>query len=273
MTTASGNATGHTSSGGPRAGGTDRWLRRMAAAPNARTRLICFPHAGGSAGFFFPLLKSLPGTVEAYAVQYPGRQDRLAEPSLTSVDELVDAVCEVLRQEPAMPLVLFGHSMGATLAFEVARRRERSGSGSPLGLIVSGRRAPSLQRTETVHQRDDEGLVAEIRRLSGTDDSLLDDPEIRRMFLPALRADYRAIETYRMAPGPPLRCPLSVFVGDADPRVSVAEAEAWRGQAGGEISLQVFPGGHFYLSDRPEEFSDRLTTELTRFCGPVAGGR
>ncbi|WP_431980401.1 thioesterase II family protein [Streptomyces qinglanensis] len=273
MTTASGNATGHSSPRVPRAGGAGRWLRPVAAAPNARARLICFPHAGGSAGFFFPLLKSLPGTVEAYAVQYPGRQDRLAEPCLTSVDELVDAACEVLRQEPAMPLVLFGHSMGASVAFEVARRRERSGAGSPLGLVVSGRRAPSLRRAETVHQRDDEGLIAEIRRLNGTDDALLDDPEVRRMFLPALRADYRAIETYRMAPGPPLRCPLSVFVGDADPRVSVAEAEAWREHADGEVSLQVFSGGHFYLSDRPQEFSDRLSAELTRLCGPVTGSR
>ncbi|SER70651.1 thioesterase II family protein [Streptomyces qinglanensis] len=273
MTTASGDATGHSSSRVPRSGGAGRWLRLVASAPNARARLICFPHAGGSAGFFFPLLKSLPSAVEAYAVQYPGRQDRLAEPCLTSVDELADAVCEVLRQEPAMPQVLFGHSMGATVAFEVARRQERSGGGSPLGLVVSGRRAPSLRHAETVHQRDDDGLVAEIRRLNGTDDSLLDDPEIRRMFLPALRADYQAIETYRMVPGPPLRCPLSVFVGDADPRVSVAEAEAWREQSGGGISLQVFPGGHFYLSDRPQEFSDRLTAELTRLCGPVAGGR
>ncbi|MGP3976068.1 thioesterase II family protein [Streptomyces sp. 8N114] len=269
MTAASGNAAGQTSRSTAPAPRSDRWLRRLASAPGARARLICFPHAGGSASFFFPLRRSLPDTVEAYAVQYPGRQDRLGEPCLSSIDELADAVCEVLREEPGTPLVLFGHSMGAILAFEVARRRERSGAGSPLGLIVSGRRAPSLTRTETVHQLDDAGLIDEIRRLSGTDDALLDDPDMREMILPALRADYRAIETYRKSPGPPLGCPLSVFVGDEDPRASPAEAEAWRDHTSGDVTFHVFSGGHFYLSDRPQEFADTLAHELTRLCGPA----
>ncbi|MGY1438526.1 thioesterase II family protein [Streptomyces reniochalinae] len=247
---------------------TDLWLRRLTRSADARARLVCLPHAGGSANFFFPFADSLPSTVEAYAVQYPGRQDRRTEPCLTTVEELADAVHPVLREGlPGLPLVLLGHSMGAIVAFEVAGRMERSGTGAPLGLIASGRRAPSIRTVETVHQKDDAGLVAEIRRLSGTDDVLLDDPEIREMFLPALRADYRAIETYPGPAGPPLNCPVSVFVGDADPRVSLDEADAWRPHTKGDFARHIFPGGHFYLRDHPREFTTTLTHELARLCG------
>ncbi|WP_405876744.1 alpha/beta fold hydrolase [Streptomyces sp. NBC_01136] len=236
----------------------DLWIRRFRPAPEASERLVCFPHAGGSASFYVPVAAALAPGVDVVAVQYPGRQDRRLEPGLTSVAELADRVAEALGSWDDRPLTFFGHSMGAVVAFEVARRMERAGSG-PVRLFASGRRAPSRTRDETVHTLGDDGLVAELRALSGTDARFLEDEELLRMVLPAIRSDYTAVETYLAAPGDTVRCPVTVLVGDSDPKTSLEEARAWGGHTLGGSELRIFPGGHFYLSDRSADVLAVLT--------------
>ncbi|MFF2660047.1 thioesterase II family protein [Kitasatospora sp. NPDC058032] len=224
-----------------------RWIRRFHPAPEDAPRMICFPHAGGSASYYFPMSKSLSPQVEILAVQYPGRQDRRSEPLLDSIGGLADGVFEALRSWSGRPFVFFGHSMGALVAYEVARRfQERTPTG-PRCLFVSGRRAPSLHRPGTVHLRDDPGFVADLVRLGGTDQRFLQDQELLELTLPVARSDYKAVETYSHVSGPPLECPITAFVGDRDPEASVEDVKAWSEHTAGGLDLQVFPGGHFYL--------------------------
>jgi surfactin synthase thioesterase subunit len=225
---------------------------------------VCFPHAGGSASFYFPVSTALRGRFDVLAVQYPGRQDRRHEGPIDSIPVLADRVFAALR--PSLgdgPVAFFGHSMGAIVAYEVARRMEQEAGLSPAALIVSGRRAPSRRRTETVHHRDDDGIVAELRRLSGTETSLLADDDIVRMILPAVRGDYRAIETYAHEPGPPLACAITAFLGDEDPQVTIDEARAWAEHTTGRFELRMFCGGHFYLTARREETIAQIVEVLT----------
>jgi surfactin synthase thioesterase subunit len=195
------------------------------------------------------------------AVQYPGRQDRRAEPLIDSVAVLADRIfselAALLSAEPDVPLYLFGHSMGATVAFEVTRRLQDAALPGPVRLFASARRAPSRTRADRVHTRDDDGLIQELRRLSGTDARVLGNEEIMRMAIPSIRNDYRAVETYRAEPGTRIDTPVSVLVGDNDPTTTLAEARAWEEHTTAGIELRVFPGGgHFYLADRPEEVLD-----------------
>ncbi|MEU3985278.1 alpha/beta fold hydrolase [Streptomyces sp. NPDC026672] len=240
----------------------DLWIRSFRPAPEAPGRLVCFPHAGGSASYYLPVANALSPDVDVVAVQYPGRQDRRNEPGLTTVAELADRVTEVLAGRDDRPLTFFGHSMGAVIAFEVARRLEASGTG-PVRLFASGRRAPSRTRNERVHTYDDDRLVAEIRSLSGTDSRFLDDEELLRMVLPAIRSDYTAIETYLAAPTDTVRCPVTVLVGDDDPKTSLDEARDWDGHTLGGSELRVFPGGHFFLTDRAADVLALLTEHFT----------
>ncbi|AKN71166.1 oleoyl-ACP hydrolase [Streptomyces sp. PBH53] len=228
------------------------WIRRYHPRPDAAARLVCLPHAGGSATFYRPVSAGMPTSVDVLAVQYPGRQDRRTEPCATSIGELADRITPVLLPWTDRPLLLFGHSMGATLGFEIARRLERDHGVVPRALVVSARRAPSCPRQESVHLSDDDGLVAEMRKLSGTDAAILDDEELIRMALPAIRADYRAAETYVYEPGPNLRCPVVSLVGDDDPKVTVEEARAWSRHTDASAECHVFPGGHFYLTAHQE---------------------
>ncbi len=229
------------------------WCRRYRPAGTATARLVCLPHAGGSASFFLPVSTALTPRVDVVSIQYPGRQDRRAERPLTDLALLADQVHAVLRQQPELPLTLFGHSMGASLAFEVARRMEADGR-APVRLFASGRRAPSVFRAETVHRLDDAGFLAEIRRLNGTSSLVLDDDEIMRAALPALRADYEAAELYRGAPGATVSCPITVLTGDRDPKTSLDDAHAWaRHTTSGSFDVKVFKGGHFFLSDQADD--------------------
>lgn len=227
------------------------WSRRFHPAKNPAARLVCLPHAGGSASFFLPVAAELSPDVDVLAIQYPGRQDRRTEPAIDDAAILADRIHGVLRRQPPLPLTLFGHSLGATLAFEVARRLEAAGQ-RPVRLFASGRRAPSAHRNESVH-RNDAAIMAEVRRLSGTSSVLLDDEEMMRAALPALRADYKAAETYRCAPDATVDCPITVLTGDSDPKTTLDEAKAWGGHTTGALDLRVFPGGHFFISEQAKQ--------------------
>ncbi|MFH7596499.1 alpha/beta fold hydrolase [Streptomyces racemochromogenes] len=246
----------------------DPWIRRFhpPAAPGTAPVLVVLPHAGGSASFYFPLSRDLAAHAEVLTVQYPGRQDRLGEPSPDTVAGFVDEVQRALEPWRGRSLVLFGHSMGAVLAYELARRLEASGGGAgPRGLVLSGRRSPLVARHDDLHTRDDDALLAHVGALAGTDAGLLADPELRAMVLPALRGDYRAVGTYRHEPGPLLRTPVSVLCGESDPRTSLSEAMAWRELTGAAFTFRAFPGGHFYLAEHHEAVARALADDVAAF--------
>lgn len=235
------------------------WLRRFHATPAPRARLVCFPHAGGSATFFFPVAAELAPAIEVLGVQYPGRQDRHREPLVDDVRELARSAYSALPVDD-VPTALFGHSMGALVAFEVARLMERS--AAPVHLFVSGRRAPSVGRGETRHLLEDDALVADLRTLDGTDGRVFADEDLLRMALPAIRNDYRAAETYTWDGGVPLGCAITAFTGDADPRADVEDVAAWQHHTTGAFALSVHPGGHFFLASDRHAVLHRVRTDL-----------
>ncbi|MBB4689969.1 thioesterase II family protein [Paractinoplanes abujensis] len=250
-----------------RAPRTGQWIQPFGVTRAGGPRLVCFPHAGGSASFYHPLAVKTAGA-EVLAVQYPGRQERRTEKPFTDLGEMADRIHAELASPAGSPLILFGHSMGAVLAYEVARRLESDGA-RPLGVIVSGRRAPSVRLEETVHLRGDRALLAEVRQLSGTAAALLDDEEVVQMILPALRADYRAIETYQHRPGAGLTCPITALTGDSDPRAALDHVRAWDRHTTGGFDLRTFPGGHFYLTTQWAEVAAAIHDAITAFSAPA----
>jgi pyochelin biosynthetic protein PchC len=223
------------------------WIRRFHQAPGATAQVICFPHAGGSCTYYFPMSRALAPAIEVLAIQYPGRQDRHTEPCVDDLRMLADLVTPEIVPLTERPVLLFGHSMGATLAYEVALRLADAGV-TPLALFVSGRRAPSTYRDERIHLYSKAEFIADIERLSGTDPRLFEDDQVVDMILPALRSDYRAAETYRYRESLPLACPVVALIGDSDPQVTVDEARAWDRHTTAGTSLRVYPGGHFFLA-------------------------
>ena len=235
-----------------------QWIRRYHPAPAAAVRLICFPHAGGSASYFHPVSQRFAPAVDVVALQYPGRQDRRHEPCVTDIDELADLITAEVGALADRPTVFFGHSMGAVLAFETIRRLEQRDESGRRALIASGRRGPSTHRDEQVSRQSDDGIIREITTLNGTSSALLADTEVLRMALPSIRGDYQAIESYQCPAGRRVHAPITVLTGDADPRTTVAEALAWGDHTDGAFQTKVFPGGHFFLQDHQSAVNDEI---------------
>lgn len=248
---------------------TELWIRRFHPSPEATARLVCFPHAGGSAGFYFGLSRLLHPEVEVLAVQYPGRQERRAEPQIQDIDTAAESLARVLEPWWGEPPAFFGHSMGAVVAYETARLLAASTGVGPAALFASGRRAPSTSRDERLHLADDRALVAEIVRQGGTPPQLLIEPELIEMILPTLRGDYRAIESYRHRPGAPVECPVTVLVGTEDPKVTADEARAWEGHTSGPTEVLPFDGGHFFLTEHQDRIGELIRARLLPGATPA----
>jgi len=242
----------------------DPWLQRYRPAIGNGARLVCFPHAGGAASYFFSLAKALPSELDVFCVQYPGRQERRSERLVETIAELADRATESLARHADRSVALFGHSMGAIVAFEVARRVEAEGRLRLLGVIASGRRAPSVSDPQAVHQRDDREILTEIRDLGGTESPLLYDPDVVQMILPLLRSDYKAIENYGTSSSV-LSSPIRAYVGDRDPRVDIDQAERWRHHTTAGFRLRMFPGNHFYLRSQIPRLKDAIDADITEF--------
>ena len=180
-------------------------------------------------------------------VQYPGRGSRIAEASFTNCTALVDALMPYLLPFVNKPFAFFGHSMGAIIAFEVARRLQQRGL-KPARLFVSGRRAPQIPTSDRkTYDLPDAEFTEELRRLNGTPAQVLEHPELMQLMLQVIRADFTLVQTYEYEPGPPLNCPFSVFGGVQDVEVTSHHLEAWCELTTGGCSVRMFDGDHFFI--------------------------
>jgi acyl transferase domain-containing protein/surfactin synthase thioesterase subunit len=224
------------------------WVVRSDLNPQPQLRLFCFPYAGAGASVFRTWSKDLPSTIEVCPVQLPGRETRLEEAAMTRLSSLVRALAQHLLPHLDVPFAFFGHSLGALISFELARELRRQNAPCPMQLFVSGCRAPQLpDRDLPIHRLPEPKFLAELRRLNGTPEAILQNSELMQRLLPTLRADFALLETYVYTNEPPLNCPIATFGGTQDPRVSREDLAAWRDQTQQSFTLQLLPGDHFFL--------------------------
>jgi len=238
------------------------WLP-FGAPPTTAPRLFCFPNAGAGAARFAGWRRLAAQGVAVCPVQPPGRAERFREPAYDRLEPLVDDLLAALDGQFTGMYALFGHSVGALVAYELARRLCEFEARPPAHLYISARPAPQLPDTRRpLRDLPAAELFGEIRRIGGTPDEVLRDPELTAYLLPLLRADFAVNETYRYQRELPLDIPLTVFGGERDPRADEAELLAWRSRTTNRFDIRVYPGGHFYLDDRPEELVDVMTRPL-----------
>lgn len=216
--------------------------------PRARVRLLCLPFAGAGASVYRSWFAAFSPGVNVGAVQLPGREDRLADAPCTRLPHLVASLAAVLQPVCDVPYVLFGHSMGAMIAFELAHYLQELGRPLPERLFLSAHPAPHRPRTAPhIHALPDREFLDEVRRFGGTPDALLDDPEFMALAMPLLRADFTLCETYRYVPRPALDVPLTILGGTADRHVPVSDLEGWEQHSRRDTRVRLIEGDHFFV--------------------------
>lgn len=234
---------------------SELWFTKTSAAMAAERLLLCFPHGGGGASAYRGWQAVLGGEVGVVPAKLPGRESRSREEPLRSITELSDAAIDPLLEfAGSREVILFGHSMGALIAYELAHALADQGRAVQ-GLIVSGAVAPHRpDPAEQIHQLPDEQFLAQVMALEGTPAAVLAESGLLDMLLPVLRADFEACETYVWRERPPLRIPVHAIGGSLDPRAPIEELERWGELTTGGFDSTVLPGGHFYLSQDMDRF-------------------
>ena len=211
----------------------------------APVRLYCLPHAGSGAALFYRW-KRLLTNVAVIPVLLPGREARLAEAAVESVDEVVAALMREMAFD--RPYAIFGHSMGALLGYAWAQAIRRAGMNAPVALFLSGRSAAHrVPPHRLLHALEDDEFLAELRkRYGGTAHELLESAETRGVFLPALKADLKLVETYQYRDEPRLDCAIHALAGNEDASISEEGMAGWGDLTSGSFLQRRFGGDHFY---------------------------
>lgn len=253
--------------------GQTPWLAYCRPNGAAKLRLFCVPHAGGGASTYRTWPAELPAQVEVCPVQPPGRETRLREPAFRRAEPLALAAATALAPWFDRPFALFGHSMGAVIAFELARALRSQGQPMPVCVIVSGRRAPHLpDRKGPIYDLPQDELLAELAKFGGTPSEALACRELIEFMLPLLRADCEVCDEHVHVPDAPLPCPLIAYGGAADPDVNQEELEGWREHTSGAFVARMFPGDHFYLQAQRSTVLSTLARDLAHVtAGQFAG--
>lgn len=239
------------------------WIRSTRS--EARLRLLCLPHAGGGTQDYRTWQEHFPATIDVCPIVLAGRESRMSEQAATELvalaDQMVTDLKPVLRQAP---IALYGHSMGAWIAFELVRAMRRRRLRGPIHLFIGARRAPHLPDDRPqLYQLPDPQLVDAIQqRYAAIPQQLLNQPAILRMFLPTMRADFTLLDTYEHSEEAPLDCPITAFRGSQDSVVQATGISAWRHHTDAGFQVRPVPGGHFFLRDSPDLLCDAILGAL-----------
>ncbi|NEO29470.1 MAG: thioesterase [Symploca sp. SIO3C6] len=243
------------------------WVTCPQPNPTAKLRLFCFHYAGGRALMFHTWPEKILPDIEVCPIELPGRGMRLMKPPFTHIQPLIKALEKALLPLLNKPFAFFGYSMGALISFELTRLLRRKSNLSPVHLFVCALHAPQMPDPHPpIHALPKSKFLQELRRYNGTPEEVLSSPELMKLFLPTLRADFSVLETYVYTPEAPLDCPITAFGGLQDWKASADDLKAWREQTKVEFSLEMFTGDHFFLNSSESLLLNSVNQKLHGYC-------
>jgi medium-chain acyl-[acyl-carrier-protein] hydrolase len=237
---------------------------------NSALRLFCFPYAGGNSSIFHKWQTAMPDGVEVCPIELPGRATRIGEGLITRLPLLIESISRDLVPYLDRPFAFFGHSMGALVSFELVRYLRSIGELAPTHLFVSAWRSPELIDEHKDYVLPDAQFIAMLRKLNGTPEEILDNPEALQLLLPILRADFEVAQTYEYRPQRPLGCAIKAFWGMQDRSTTPEMVRPWSNHTTGPFSLSILLGGHFFIQQSQPQLLKIISHELDRTLSLLA---
>ena len=239
------------------------WLTYFQSSTNPKLSLICFPYAGGGGHIFASWKGLLPPSVDIIAINTPGRGARMMETPFRQMLPLVEALKPAILPILNRPFVFFGHSLGAAVAFELARSLRASQGPQPMKLIASGRRAPHVSNDgPPIYHLSDQDFIEEIRKKKGTPEEVLQNDELMALVLPMLKADFEVADTHQYVEQAPFDFPITYLWGKDDKPVNRNNDDAWGQHTRAQYQHHPFEGGHFFIHSAKEAVLALLSDEL-----------
>lgn len=229
--------------------------------PNSKIRVICFHYAGGSPAAFYSWVNNFPNNLELAALQLPGRATRFTEPLLSNMDLVINHVFNEFKKHLDKPYILFGHSVGALIAYELTRKLQNESLPVAKHLIASGSRAPHIPfRRKQISHLSHAAFKNELLNYNGTPPEVLENEELQNLFFPILRADFSISETYHYYPGKPIPCDITALSGNKDSLVSEDDIQAWQQHTSASFRHISLPGDHFFIKPCQNTIIDIIQT-------------
>ncbi|MFA0812843.1 thioesterase II family protein [Microbulbifer epialgicus] len=240
-----------------------KWFVCSKKRLSAKMRLFCLPYAGGNASTYLPWEESLPEFVKLIAIQPPGRANRICEAKYTSMYSLVTDMYQAIEPYLDKPYVIFGHSVGSRVGFELVRSIKQNGKLMPIHFFASGSRAPNIcGATKKIYNLPESEFIKELMSFNGTPKELFKNRELLSLLIPLLRADFQISEDYQFTGDECLKCDLSIFSGESDDSISESELIEWKRFFNGRNSSEVFQGGHFFIQQDRDSVVRKISTTL-----------
>jgi medium-chain acyl-[acyl-carrier-protein] hydrolase len=244
---------------------SNRWFESLATVRTPQIRLFCFPYGGGNAHVYRDWQQYLAPEIDVCLVHLPGRARRMGERLRTRLAPLVEELADAIGGALTDRFAFYGHSMGALIAFELARTLRRRNQVMPVQLFLSACRAPTAVRAvPSTFDLSVPEFIAKIQRLRGTPKEFFEHPELQNALLPLLRADFEITDTYDYVPEMPLACPISIYGGDRDELATLEQLAPWKRETSAGYKCKVFAGDHFFLQSHKADFLGVLREDLLR---------
>ena len=228
-------------------------------------KVFFLPFAGGSKYSYNGFFSEAPNDIDVVRVELPGRGSRLSEPLLENIDDLVDDVLKQIGPHLREPYAIFGHSMGALLAFLITKKIINNGAAEPKHLFVSGCKAPSVIRGSEIRSSlPREVFISRLKEYGGSPDSVLNNEELMIFFEPILRADFKVVESFKYKLSEPMNIPIDVFIGEAE-NISYEDAYSWSKETHEEVCVTTYPGRHFFIFGNESDMIKKMVEKLQIF--------
>lgn len=232
---------------------------------NDKIRIFCFPYAGGGASAYRNWKNYLPDYVGIYPIQIPGRENRITEEAITDMPELVNKVVDSMSPYLDVKYLVFGHSLGAKISYEVCNRLRKLQESMLCHLIVSGSRAPHIPEPEPLHNLKDIDFIEAMKRYSGMSKEFLENKELLKLFLPIFRADFTLDETYKFTRYEKFSFPITALYGDKDHDSELDSVEAWSEYTNEYFNKKMFHGEHFFIKTSEKEVVSYIKDIILRY--------